>query len=241
MDREEHEITIIAEGDVVGELKRFIEEVGNVADQGAGIEITAEAGDGQVSKMYVDGDGADRIRLKEDPTEEPTAELEEQTQVIGDVVILKIDLPSGTGAIKGKVDTGAEICSLHADQIQMSEGSVKFINKELSDNVITAPLTEKQAVKSSDGGIEYRPVIVLDVVVNDKPVKQVQFNLNDRSIMEYGCLVGQNLLEKTGFMINPSQDDVPHNEVRESKEEEPNWLYELTEKEAKELPKTDSD
>ena len=186
MDREEHEITIIAEGDVVGELKRFIEEVGNVADQGAGIEITAEAGAGQVSKMYVDGDGADRIRLKEEPAEEP-AELEEQTQVIGDVVVLKIDLPSGAGAIKGKVDTGAEVCSLHADKIEMSEGSVKFINRELSDNVITAPMTEKQAVKSSDGGIEYRPVIVLDVVVNDKPVNQVQFNLNDRSMMEYGC------------------------------------------------------
>ena len=42
-------------------------------------------------------------------------------------------------------------------------------------------------------------------------------------------------------MINPSQDDVPHNEVRESEEEDPNWLYELTDKEAKELPKTDSD
>ena len=144
--------------------------------------------------------------------------LDEQTQVIGDVVVLRIDLPSGAGAIKGKVDTGAEVCSLHADQMQISDGHVKFTNAELSENVITAPLVEKQAVKSSDGGVEYRPVVVFDVIINDKPVRKVQFNLNDRSEMEYKCLVGQNLLEKTGFMINPSQDEVPHGEMRENDE-----------------------
>jgi len=155
---------------------------------------------------------------------ESDRQIEEQTQVIGDVVVLQIELPSGAGAIKGKVDTGADVCSLHADSMKVSGNSVTFTNSELSDSTITAPMVDKQAVKSSDGGVEYRPVIMLNVVINDKPVKGVQFNLNNRSEMEYKCLVGQNLLEKTGFMINPSQDEVPNNEMRESDE----WLDDET-------------
>lgn len=131
----------------------------------------------------------------------------EDVERIGDVVIMKIILPSGVGALKGKVDTGAEISSLHADDIQVMNGTVKFTNQELSQNVISVPIAEKQAVKSADGGVEYRPVIELDIEINGKPIRRVLFNLNDRGEMEYPCLVGQNILEKTNFLVDPRQDD----------------------------------
>ena len=143
----------------------------------------------------------------------------EQQERIGDVVLLKVFLPSGAGAIKGKVDTGAEISSLHADDIKVMNGTVKFINKDLSQNVISVPVAEKQAVKSADGGVEYRPVIELDIEVNDKPVRGVLFNLNNRDQMEYPCLVGQNVLEKTNFLVDPKQDDP---EVQDQFEDE--WV-----------------
>lgn len=136
----------------------------------------------------------------------------EQQERIGDVVILKIFLPSGAAAVKGKVDTGAEISSLHADKFEISNGTVRFVNKELSDNVISAPLAEKQAVKSADGGVEYRPVIELDIEINGKPVRRALFNLNDRDHMDYSCLVGQNVLEKTNFLIDPKINDVQEDE-----------------------------
>ena len=132
--------------------------------------------------------------------------MREQVETIGDVVIVKIELPSGPAAMKGKVDTGAEISSLHAGDIKINGDQVKFTNKELSNNVITAPVADKQAVQSADGGVEYRPVIKINCEINGKRVSGVMFNLNDRSKMEYGCLIGQNVLEKTGFLVDPRQD-----------------------------------
>jgi len=133
---------------------------------------------------------------------------ESQSEIIGDVVLLKITLPSGVVALKGKVDTGAEISSLHTDtKPEVIGDSVRFTNHNASGNSITAPLVTQQAVNTSDGGTEHRPVIELDIEINGKPISKAQFNLNDRSSMEYQVLVGQNVLEKTGFLIDPSKSE----------------------------------
>jgi hypothetical protein len=130
----------------------------------------------------------------------------EGEEVIGDIALLKISLPSGVIALKGKVDTGATISSLHVDSTPKIVGdTVKFENHNASGNVITAPLIAKQAVKSADGGTEYRPVIELDIEINGKSISKAQFNLNNRSAMEHEVLVGQNILEKGGFIVDPSQ------------------------------------
>lgn len=137
----------------------------------------------------------------------------EDQQVIGDIVLLKIALPSGIIALKAKVDTGAEISSLHVDSHPKIVGDiVKFENHNASGNVISAPLVAKQAVKTADGGVEYRPVIELDIEINGKKISKAQFNLNDRSKMEYEVLVGQNILEKSGFLVNPRQNNVQEDE-----------------------------
>ena len=132
----------------------------------------------------------------------------EQQEVIGDVVMLKIMLPSGVAVMKGKVDTGAEISSMHVSGSPKIVGdAVKFENEELSHNVISAPLADRQAVSSADGGVEYRPVVEFDIEVNGKPIRRALFNLNDRSKMDYPVLIGQNILEKTGFLVDPNKND----------------------------------
>ena len=144
-------------------------------------------------------------------------QIDEDQQVIGDVALLKIALPSGVIALKGKVDTGAEISSLHVDSKPKVVGdTVRFENHNASGNIITAPLAAQQAVKSADGGVEYRPVIELDVEVNGKRISKAQFNLNDRSHMEHEVLIGQNILEKGGFLVNPSQDKVQEDDEQDS-------------------------
>lgn len=132
-----------------------------------------------------------------------TEQIVEQQERIGDVVLVKLILPSGYGALKGRVDTGAEVSSLHAENIKISNGQVTFFNKHLSDNLITMPLATKQAVSSADGGTQYRAVVELDVEINGKPVRKSLFNLNDRSNMDYPCLIGINVLERTNFLIDP--------------------------------------
>lgn len=127
-------------------------------------------------------------------------------EVIGNFVELRfVNLPSSS-FMRGKVDTGATISSLHCDSHSIDEktNQISFDCRVLSPNTITMPLVDKQAVKSSDGGTEYRPVITLSVKIGDDVIDNVKFNLNDRSNMDAPILIGQNLIKAGNFLIDPS-------------------------------------
>ena len=127
-------------------------------------------------------------------------------EVIGDFVELRfVSLPSSS-FIRGKVDTGATICSLHCEKFQVNEQSqqITFKCRQLSNNSITVPMTEQQAVKTSDK-TEYRPVIEMSVKVGNQVIEKVKFNLNNRSTMDTPVLIGQNLIKAGNFLIDPKQ------------------------------------
>lgn len=109
--------------------------------------------------------------------------------------------------IEGKVDSGATTSCLHATDIHVNGGSVTFKCQALSANVITMSLAGTQDVSSADGGENERPVIRTDVEIDGKLIKNVEFNLNDRSEMDSPVLIGQNILKAGGFVI-----DVTHND-----------------------------
>lgn len=128
-------------------------------------------------------------------------------EVIGDFVELRFaNLPSSQ-FIRGKVDTGATICSLHCSDYKMNEGSgqITFNCPDISQNSITMPLADKQAVKSADNGTEYRPVVEMSVKIGEQVLEKIKFNLNDRAGMDSPVLIGQNLIKAGGFLIDPSQ------------------------------------
>lgn len=130
-----------------------------------------------------------------------------QDRIIPDIVkVLLIDLPVAN-TLTGKVDTGADICSLHAENIQIDRGNqtVSFNCPPLSQNRFTMPLADQQAVRvpSSEKTV-YRPVITLNMKVADKGLENIEVNLNDRSNMEHPFLVGQNALEAGNFIIDPN-------------------------------------
>jgi hypothetical protein len=126
--------------------------------------------------------------------------------VIGDVVEVRFTSMPQSVTLKGKVDTGALMSSLHADKFEINDktGNVSFLSKALSPNIISLPLQDKQAIKSADGGTEYRPVIALNLEINGKLLQDVLINLNDRNNMDHKLLIGQNILEKGKFLIDPS-------------------------------------
>ena len=128
-------------------------------------------------------------------------------KIVGDVVDVIITSIPNSSPLKGKVDTGADVSSIHAEDWEVDNGQVTFNCPELSENRISLPVLEKQAIKSSNGDMEYRPVIELNIKVNDQQLTNVMFNLNDRGTMTYPMLVGQNILECGGFMIDPTIDD----------------------------------
>lgn len=126
---------------------------------------------------------------------------------IGSTVEVRFTNIPGSVPMKGKVDTGADISSLHATEHSIENGQVTFMCPELSRNRITVPLITQQTVKSSDGGHEYRPVIKVNVKVNGKLMNDVEFNLNDRGNMKFPVLIGKNILIKGGFKIDPRLDE----------------------------------
>lgn len=128
-------------------------------------------------------------------------------QLIGDIVNVKITSLSSPRELKGKVDTGATICSLHADSFKINGNTVTFICTPLGPNSVTIPLKTQHAVKSPDGGTHYRPVIELNVKVNGKLLNNVLFNLNDRGNMDQPVLIGQNLLQAGKFFVDPSRNE----------------------------------
>ena len=135
------------------------------------------------------------------------SEVDKESQndnIIGDVVEIKITSLTNSNSLKGRVDTGATLSSLHAEKFKINNNMVEFISPDLSPNVITMPLHDQQSVTSPDGGTEYRPVVELNIKINDKLLNNMLFNLNDRKHMEHPILVGQNILEKGGFLIDPT-------------------------------------
>lgn len=149
-----------------------------------------------------------------------------EPNTIGDVVRIKITSLPSSNELKGRVDTGATVSSLHAEKWELDGDNIKFVSKELSPNVITTKLIDKQAVKSADGGVEYRPVIELNIKINDKQMQNMQFNLNDRGQMEYPILVGQNVLEKGKFLIDPTINEDNKQSVADEDYVDWNALYE---------------
>jgi hypothetical protein len=127
----------------------------------------------------------------------------DKEKILGVTTELQISNIPGCPPIKAKVDTGADISSIHAEDWSTQNGQVSFMSADISPNRITLPVIEKQAIKSSNGDIEYRPVVELDVKVNGVPMSGVMFNLNDRGTMEYSILIGKNILERGGFLIDP--------------------------------------
>lgn len=147
------------------------------------------------------------------PEEELFVEMDGQKitirpdQLIGDIVNVKITSLSSPRELKGKVDTGATISSLHADNYKINGNTVTFTCTPLGPNSVTIPLKTQHAVRSPDGGTHYRPVIELNVKVNGKLLNNVLFNLNDRGNMDQPVLIGQNLLQAGKFFVDPSRNE----------------------------------
>lgn len=113
----------------------------------------------------------------------------------------------GQQVTTGKVDTGATTSSLHAERIQVNDtaNTVSFVSKVISNNVVTLDLKGVQEVHSADNGGKHRPTVELDVVIDGIPINKALFNLNDRGNMDTPVLIGQNVLQAGGFIIDPSK------------------------------------
>ena len=129
----------------------------------------------------------------------------ENRPIIGNII--QIDLPElNCYGLEAKVDTGAAMCCLHADNIDFQEevGSVTFT---IEGKRITMNCDSTVEIQTADNGIDERPVVKLSVVHDDETIPGVHFNLNDRSEMPSAILLGKDFLQAGEFLVDPTKGD----------------------------------
>ena len=132
-------------------------------------------------------------------------------QVIGVTVDVVINGLNAGEPIRAKTDTGASSCSLDAQNVQVTKSQYddgEIVVFEFRDKRYKTRVKGYQSVKSADGGTQNRPTASFTVECNGKVYDQVEFNLNDRTGMEYDVLLGMNFLSKDTFLIDPQQESV---------------------------------
>lgn len=112
-----------------------------------------------------------------------------------------------TEPVEARVDSGAKLCSLHVQNIEIVDELVKF---ERDGIRYRAPLTRIAKIKSAHSqDISLRPIILLDITVAGKLLNRVEFSLLDRSTMKYEVLIGRNVLGMLGMPIHVPQEATP--------------------------------
>ena len=113
------------------------------------------------------------------------------------------------GPIRAKVDTGARTSALHARNLSLaSEGERTFATFTLTDAKedevpVTAEVVEQRSVRSSNGGEEIRPVILVDLVIGSS-TWPIELTLTDRELMGFPMLVGRSAL-RNRCLIDPNR------------------------------------
>ncbi len=132
-----------------------------------------------------------------------------QKKIIGRREIISI-LDLELFDLDAKVDTGADSNSLHCDDIFIDDE--KFVNFTLLDEIHPAyhgkkmriPLYKLKRVKSSNGVVQSRASIKVDILFFGKKYKTV-VSLTNRSDMKYPMLIGRKFLSER-FLVDVSQE-----------------------------------
>ena len=102
-------------------------------------------------------------------------------------------------SIKAKIDTGAKTSAIHAENIQFIKRKgreyVKFDiyplqKNKRKKNTATAELFDIRQVRSSNGQMEKRPVIITDIEL-DGESWPIEMTLTKRDVMGFRMLLGR--------------------------------------------------
>jgi hypothetical protein len=118
-------------------------------------------------------------------------------EVIG--YIERVDLPGlDLFGLDAKIDTGADNCSMHCDDIEVEGENVIFtlhdeVHPAYHGKRLTLPIFKIKNVKSSNGSIEER-VFVKSMVKLGCKMYEAEISLTNRENMKYPMLIGRRFL-----------------------------------------------
>ncbi|MCD6653837.1 MAG: RimK/LysX family protein [Sulfurovum sp.] len=131
-----------------------------------------------------------------------------ETVIVGNIE--HASLPDfGFFDIDAKIDTGADSCSIHCNEIRIDQenGIVHFklfdnFHPDYSEKEIMLPIFRIKKVKSSNGKVQERVFVKTHVALGGKTYL-TSVSLADRKEMKYPMLIGRKFLAK-GYLVDVS-------------------------------------
>lgn len=77
------------------------------------------------------------------------------------------------------------------------------VDSNLAEELSLGPVIRTKIVKSASG-VKKRPIIKAKIILKDIEIEE-EFTLADRGHMTYPLLIGQNILKKGNFLIDPNK------------------------------------
>ncbi len=107
--------------------------------------------------------------------------------------------------LDAKVDTGADSSALHCDDIVVEDGVVHFtlldeVHEAYNNKRFSLPIYKTKKVKSSNGELQIRPSIKVEVEFFGNKYESV-ISLTDRKDMKFPMLIGRKFL-KDKFLVD---------------------------------------
>ncbi|NVJ53241.1 MAG: ATP-dependent zinc protease [Campylobacteraceae bacterium] len=111
--------------------------------------------------------------------------------------------------LDAKIDTGADSNALHCDEIEIEDGLVYFtlldeIHPSYHGKRMKMPLHKLKKVRSSNGQLQVRPSIKVNVEFMGKKYKSV-ITLTNRADMKLPMLIGRKFLSGK-FLVDVSKE-----------------------------------
>ena len=109
------------------------------------------------------------------------------------------------GKLKAKLDTGNSVDALviHGENIEYNSKETK-VSFTINNKKYTNNLIEMKPIRLNTGGVEKRPIVLLDFTFNDIHYNNVRFTIDDRSEKLTEILVNKHFMVDNNFIIDPS-------------------------------------
>ena len=121
----------------------------------------------------------------------------------------QIEISPNNLLLHAKLDTGADTCSVHAENIiKFKQDNEDWLSFEITNRYgvkekLTLKIIRYAKIKTKEFGFQIRPVVNIGVCLGSY-FENIECNLVDRSHFEYPVLIGRNYLAGT-VLVNSSE------------------------------------
>ncbi len=133
---------------------------------------------------------------------EPEAEKikADDFELVGSVDSVIVKYFNDEEPIHARIDTGAEYSAINGQDIETTDETITFTFGEFRYRF---SLIKSVKIVAANGD-ERRPTIRLDIVINNKLIRNVEFTVNDRDGLNYEILLGRRALSQANMLVNPA-------------------------------------